>query len=101
MVVHGHARFPIHTGTEAGSRDFLFGRAIVANALSPLVQARHAGAGFADAVVNDDTRLEAADIVIEVHAALVRPGAFPFAVKPQDANGAVTREQFLDLRLRT
>src|ERR1022692_1599295 len=99
MVVHGHARFPIHAGAEAGGRDFLFGRAVIAHARSALVHARHAGASFAHTVIDDDTGLEAAHIVVKVHAALVGPGAFPFAVKPQNAERAVAGEQLLELGL--
>ena len=74
VVVHGHAGFPVHAGAEAGGGDFLFGRAVIADALGALVHAGHAGAGLADAVVDDDVGLEAADVVVEVHAALVGPG---------------------------
>src|SRR5262249_37833891 len=96
MVVHRHTRLPIHTRAESCRWNFLFGRAIIADAFA-LVHAAHAAAAFANTVVDDDVRLESTDVIVEIHAALMRPGTLPLAVEPKNAERTVAGQQFLEL----
>ena len=89
MVVHRHAGFPRHARAETGGGNPLLGRAVVAHASLALVHAGHAGAPLADPVVDDDLGLQPAHVIVEVHAALVRPGFLPFAVEPENPNRSV------------
>ena len=98
MIVQRHARFPIHAGPKTTGRNLLFGRAVIADAFVAGVHAFHAGAGFADAVVDDELRVQRTQIGIKIHAAFVGPGRFPFAVEPHNA-GMIIRHEFFQLAL--
>ena len=85
VVVHRHARFPRLGIGAAGNR--LFRSAIVAHV------------AFADPIVDDDVRLQRADVFVKIVTALFRPSVFPLAVEPEDADRAIVGQQFLDLAL--
>ncbi len=97
VVVHRHAGFPVEAGNPRAG-DLLLGRAEVADEVALGVEAEIAP-GAADAVVDDDLRLERADVRVHVAPARVGPVPLPLAVEPHHADRAVVREELAELRL--
>ena len=98
-AVHRHAGFPIDAVSKSSRRDLLFWCAVIAAVVTFARDAFHATAASVDAIVHDDVGIECAHIVVKRDALLVRPCAFPLAIKPQDADLPVlTSDEFLQLR---
>src|ERR1051326_9496936 len=88
-VVHGHTTLPIPSRAEARRRNFLLGSSVITYCALPFVHSLHGVARFADAVVDDDLRLQRAAPGIEILAHFGRPIVNPFPVEPHNPDIAV------------
>ncbi len=97
-VVHGHAALPIHAWDAGGGHLLLRGTEIAA-VLARSRHALHALAALIHAVVDEDIRLEGADVGVEVLAVLVGPGRLPLSIKPEHSERTVAFHEFTQLGL--
>jgi len=96
-VIGGHAAFPVH-GRSALAQDLLLGGAKVAGRAVVKAHPLHAVTPLADAVVDDDLRLQPADKTVEFGPLGFGPFVDPLSVKPEHADLAIAGEEFAQLR---